>query len=452
MATTKVVDMATTPTSGIPFDDYFYKTTSVTDEKTQASTLRDYVLSGVTAGEGLSKTTANAGGASANPVATLDFAVSDVTAATVTAAAGDLLVIQDVGSANATKKVTAQSIADLNSTPGDVIGPAFATDNAVTRYDGATGELIQNSTVLIDDTGNVTAGTWAATDVAVLHGGTGASTTSGARTNLGLAIGTDVQAWDPELDQIAGLTCTTGAIVIGDATPDWNVLTMGATGSVLRTTDGTNPTWGKVDLTSNIQGNLPVTHLNSGATANSGTFWRGDGVWASPAGGGNVTGPVGATDKAVARFDSVTGTLLQDTSTFLISDVGAVTSGSWAATVIDNAYIAAGIDATKIADGSVTDTEFQYINSLTSNAQTQINAKQDTITTLAVNKGGTGQTSYTNGQLLIGNTTGNTLTKATLTEGTNITITEGAGTITIAAAAGGDPAGTAVAMAIALGG
>jgi hypothetical protein len=74
-------------------------------------------------------------------------------------------------------------------------------------------------------------------------------------------------------------------------------------------------------------------------------------------------------------------------------------------------------------------------------------------TTVAVNQGGTGQTSYTNGQLLIGNTTGNTLTKATLTEGANITITEGAGTITIAAAgASGDPAGTAVAMAIALGG
>ena len=35
----------------------------------------------------------------------------------------------------------------------------------------------------------------------------------------------------------------------------------------------------------------------------------------------------------------------------------------------------AAIDATKIADGSVTSTEFQYINTLSSNAQTQINAK-----------------------------------------------------------------------------
>ena len=51
--------------------------------------------------------------------------------------------------------------------------------------------------------------------------------------------------------------------------------------------------------------------------------------------------------------------------------------------------------------------------------------------TLAVAYGGTGQTSYTNGQLLIGNTTGNTLTPATLTAGTNVTISNGAGAITI---------------------
>lgn len=37
---------------------------------------------------------------------------------------------------------------------GDVIGPASATDNAITRFDGTTGKLIQNSTATIDDNGN----------------------------------------------------------------------------------------------------------------------------------------------------------------------------------------------------------------------------------------------------------------------------------------------------------
>ena len=54
------------------------------------------------------------------------------------------------------------------------------------------------------------------------------------------------------------------------------------------------------------------------------------------------------------------------------------------------------------------------------------------ISQLPVLYGGTGQTTYTNGQLLIGNTTGSTLTKATLTAGTGITITNGSGAITIA--------------------
>ena len=53
--------------------------------------------------------------------------------------------------------------------------------------------------------------------------------------------------------------------------------------------------------------------------------------------------------------------------------------------------------------------------------------------TVAVARGGTGQTSYTDGQLLIGNTATGGLSKATLTAGSNVTITNGNGTITIAA-------------------
>lgn len=63
------------------------------------------------------------------------------------------------------------------------------------------------------------------------------------------------------------------------------------------------------------------------------------------------------------------------------------------------------------------------------NASTTILTTNDTVT---VAQGGTGQSSYTDGQLLIGNTTGNTLAKSTLTAGAGITITNGSGSITIA--------------------
>lgn len=61
--------------------------------------------------------------------------------------------------------------------------------------------------------------------------------------------------------------------------------------------------------------------------------------------------------------------------------------------------------------------------------------------TLAVANGGTGQVTYTDGQILIGNSTGNTLAKTTITAGTGISVANGSGTITISATSSTVPAG-----------
>lgn len=76
-------------------------------------------------------------------------------------------------------------------------------------------------------------------------------------------------------------------------------------------------------------------------------------------------------------------------------------------------------------------------NVLTSNGTAWVSQAFTFSGTLAVANGGTGQNTYTDGQLLIGNSSTGGLAKANLTAGSGISITNGAGTITIASTASG---------------
>ena len=79
---------------------------------------------------------------------------------------------------------------------------------------------------------------------------------------------------------------------------------------------------------------------------------------------------------ATIADDAVTYGKMQDLGT-ANRVIGGTATGTLAEVQIVDAMVnaSAAIDATKIANGSVTSTEFQYIGGLTSDAQTQINAK-----------------------------------------------------------------------------
>jgi len=76
----------------------------------------------------------------------------------ITNAAPDQTVVLNAGTGISTSG-TYPNFTITNTSPslgGDVVGPVSATDNAVARYDTTTGKLLQNSLVIIDDTGSVT--------------------------------------------------------------------------------------------------------------------------------------------------------------------------------------------------------------------------------------------------------------------------------------------------------
>ena len=102
----------------------------------------------------------------ANNVAITGGSISGVTGV-VSSVTGTAPVVSSGGTTPAISMHVADATHDgyLSSTDwstfnskggGDVVGPSSATDNAIARFDLTTGKLIQNSAVIIDDSGNVT--------------------------------------------------------------------------------------------------------------------------------------------------------------------------------------------------------------------------------------------------------------------------------------------------------
>ena len=239
---------------------------------------------------------------------------------------------------------------------GDVVGPSTSTNNALVRFDSTTGKLIQNSVAILDDLGALTGITSINGKIAgdFVTMATGATVVGQVMLSSGAGKAAVVAPYTFPVT-----TGTPGQIL------QLGVTGLDATWQTIAGGDVTGPNGGTLvnelavfsDTTGKAIKNVTLTYLNivttpanftapnrvaltggaaSKALAESSytvppgacpvnQILKSDGTNynCAPAGTGDVVGPGAASDNAIARYDNVTGKLIQN-STVILDDAGSL--------------------------------------------------------------------------------------------------------------------------------
>ena len=386
MPTLKVINMTARSSSSLNYNDFLYltKEAPLTDEKVQASVVRDYVLSGIktSANSGLAQT--SSAYASDNPEYELSVDASNL--GVVTAVTADYILIQDVTD-NSTKKallsdvITSGDITEVQAGTGITVTngtgpiPTVALTSPVTVVTGGTGQTTYtNGQILIGNTtGNTLAkATLTAGSNVTITNGTGSISIAATDTDTTYTAGDGLDltgtTFSTDLMSNGGLEITGTELSVAAGISQYDVAQFaasvvdddflridgtaveGRSASEVLTDIGASPVAGSSSIVTvgtvssgtwtgtAIDGayiDLEGTEVKSTGETGATKYLREDGdgtsSWqpVSGAGIGDVVGPGVAVDESVARFSTTSGKLIQDTGLyFKISDTGAATGYS----------------------------------------------------------------------------------------------------------------------------
>lgn len=367
--------------------------------------------------------------------------------ATITTVGTDALVFTEFTANPSLYLLKANNLSDVASKSASFDNLSPMTTGGDIIYGGAsgTGTRLANgsSGQFLTSNGGTSAPSWTTpsssgtvTTVSVVSANGLAGTVANATTTPAITLSTS----------ITGILKGNGtAISAGTSGTDYSAGTSGLATGILKSTTGTGA------LTIAVAGDFPALPYASSTLTNTHLFvGNGSNVATDVAASGDLTlantgaftfntvntntGSFGSSTAIPSFTVNGKGLITAASTNAVIAPAGTLTGTTLASNVVTSSLTTVGTIGTGTWQGTAVGTQYGGTGQNFSASTGAISVASGVMSagTLSVANGGTGQTSYTDGQLLIGNTSGNTLTKATLTAGSGIVITNGNGSISVA--------------------